>query len=252
LRSWNWNQRDIYLAAAASATIIFTVSIIVSDPLQDFLQGILAPLSGIVTAGASITTFVISGVNAGGYLGIFGLMLLEGTSLPIPSEVILPLGGYLVSMGRLEFWTTVALATSAGVIGALIDYYIGLYLGMRLISNYGSRFFISKDQMNRVEWLFARYGSWIIFGSRMMPGVRTLASFPAGSARMNLTKFVVYTALGCFLFDGARVYLGDYLGSNWATLTSIGIVEIGAMILVLLAAAWVFLKLHGRPRGDSR
>ena len=96
-------------------------------------------------------------------------MLLEATSVPVPSEVILPFAGYLVSIGRLGYWETVGLATLAGVIGALIDYYIGLFLGTKVISNYGSRFFIGDEQMMKVESLFQRHGGQIAFFSRLSP-----------------------------------------------------------------------------------
>jgi len=212
----------------------------------------LGSSTGVVqSVTGALTSVVISAINSTGYLGIFGLMLLEATSLPVPSEVILPFAGYLGSIGRLEYWETVALATSAGVIGALVDYYIGLFLGMKAISNFGGRFFIGKDQMERVESLFQRHGGEIAFFSRLVPGRRTLSSFPAGSARMNLPRFTVYTALGCFVFDAVLVYAGDYFGAHWDIVRSIGILEIGATVAVIIAAAWVFLRMQRRAPGRS-
>ena len=195
LRPLNPRSRYIILGVAV---FIVTMTVIFSDSIEDIITGGGgATSSGLVaTVTGALTNFVINAINGTGYLGIFGLMLLEATSLPVPSEVILPFAGYLVSIGRIDFWVTVALATSAGVIGGLVDYYIGFILGMKVISNYSSRFFISNEQMQRVQTLFEKHGGVIIFVSRLVPGVRTLASFPAGSARMNVPKFILFTAVG--------------------------------------------------------
>lgn len=202
--------------------------------------GTLSSVSG------DVTSAVVSAISSAGYFGVFGLMFLEATSLPVPSEVVLPFAGYLVSTGELDFWVTVALAVAAGVLGGLVDYYIGLVVGMRVLSNYSSRFFVSKEQLQRMDALFAKHGSIVIFLSRLVPGIRTLASFPAGAARMNLPRFVLFTVLGCLVFDTALVYVGDYLGSNWDSIKAVGTLEIGATALVIILAAWVFLRMHRR------
>lgn len=206
---------------------------------------------GLQGVSGSLTTMVVGAISATGYLGVFGLMLVESVSLPIPSEVILPFAGYLVSIGRLEFWFTVILATAAGVLGAFVDYYIGLFLGMRVVSDYGSRFFIDPKQMKRVERLFQKHGGAIVFASRLVPGLRTLISFPAGSARMNLLKFAFYTALGCFLFDTALVYAGDYLGAHWSAIRAVGTLELVATVVVILIAIWMVVHIRRDRSSDN-
>jgi len=246
------NSRSRYVLLGAVLFVV-TISVLFSDSIEDMVTGASFGTSTSVVQNVTgaLTNAVISAINSAGYLGIFGLMLLEATSVPVPSEVILPFAGYLVSIGRLGYWETVGLSTSAGVIGALIDYYIGLFLGMKVISNYGSRFFIGNEQMKRVESLFQRHGGQIAFYSRLVPGVRTLASFPAGSARMNLPRFTLYTALGCFVFDAVLVYAGDYFGAHWNVIRSIGILEIGATVAVIIAAVWVFLRMRKRSLEQS-
>jgi len=120
---------------------------------------------------------------------------------------------------------------------------------MRVVANYGSRFFISEDQLKRIEGLFAKHGSMIVLLSRLIPGIRTLSSFPAGAARMNLAKFIVFTAIGCFFFDTALVYAGDYLGAHWNAIRAIGTLEIVATLAVIGAGVWIFVRMH---RGSSR
>jgi membrane protein DedA with SNARE-associated domain len=220
-----------------------------SDPVQDFIAATTSQIStgGLSYITGAVTSAVVGDIASTGYAGIFGLMFLESTSLPIPSEVILPFAGYLVSSGSLNFWLVIGVATLAGVFGALVDYYIGLYLGIKVISDYGSRFFIGQDQVRRMNQLFEKHGGVIVLASRLIPGVRTLASFPAGAARMNVARFTVYTALGCFAFDSLLVYTGDYLGSHWSAIKVIGTVEIGATLAVLAMAAWVFLRMQRKP-----
>jgi membrane protein DedA with SNARE-associated domain len=231
-----------------AAVFLVSVSILFSDSLEDMVTGATNQLSvgGVGSISGALTNAIAGTINSLGYFGVFGLMLLEATSLPVPSEVVLPFAGYLVSTGRLEFWLTVALATLAGVLGALIDYYIGRFLGTKTISNYGSRFFISAEQMKKVELLFEKHGARIVFASRLLPGVRTLISFPAGSARMDLAKFTFYTALGCFGFNALLVYAGDYLGSHWSAIRTIGVFELGATFVVLVSSVWLFLRIQRR------
>lgn len=249
------STRSRYIIAVG-IVFIASLSIIFADSIEDAMTGALVQLSaggGYSSISGAVTNIVVGIINSASYSGVFVLMLFEATSLPIPSEVILPFAGYLVSIGKLEFWLTVFTATAASVIGSLIDYYIGLYVGMRTISNYGSRFFISPEQMARVETLFRQRGALVIFVSRLIPGIRTLASFPAGSARMNVFKFTAYTALGCFVFDVGLVYLGDFLGRNWDSIRSVGTVELGATVVAILVGVWLFIRLRRKsaPAKDA-
>jgi len=229
-----------------TAVFLVFASLLLADPLEDVLtRGTNSISLGAFLALPQTATNAATGAMLdAGYLGVFSLMFLEATSLPIPSEVVLPFAGYMVSTGRLDLWVTVAVAALAGVAGGLIDYYVGMFLGKRLTSNYGSRFFLSPQQMSRIETLFQRHGAKLIFASRLIPGIRTLASFPAGSARMKLSTFILYTALGCLVFDAALVYTGDYLGSNWEALRSSGTLDVGATAAVVVIAALVFIKMH--------
>jgi membrane protein DedA with SNARE-associated domain len=253
LRIRSINFRFRYLIAIG-AIFVVSISIILFDPLQDAITNAAGSfsISSLHNLSNSVTATVIATINATGYLGIFGLMLLEGVSLPVPSFVVLPFAGYLVSVGRLEFWTIVGIATLAGIIGSFVDYYIGMFLGMRAITNYGGRFFVSPEQMHKMELLFEKHGGKIVFLSRLIPGVRTLASFPAGSARMNLPKFTLYTTLGYVILNVVLVYIGDYLGAHWDAVRAGGIVEIGVTVVVLIAALWLFLRYRKQPTEAPR
>jgi len=144
------------------------------------------------------------------------MMVLEASSLPIPSEVVLPFAGYLVSTGSIDFAYTLLVATLGAVVGALIDYYIGLK-GVEALTKYKlfGRTLFSENQLHVGANYFARYGSAMVFVGRMVPVVRTLISFPAGAVKMPLAKFVGYTFAGCLIWNSLLIYVGYYLGSKW-------------------------------------
>jgi membrane protein DedA with SNARE-associated domain len=203
----------------------------------------------LVSAIISFTRDVKNTVASWGYSGIFGLMVLESSSLPVPSEVILPFSGYLVSIGQLNFWVTVAVATVAAIIGSLIDYYIGLK-GVEALAKRRvlGRFLFSKDQLALASKWFDKYGAIIIFLARLIPGIRTLISFPAGAAKMPITKFLVFTVAGCLLWNSVLIYVGYYLGSNWTEVAGFSHYIIIAVIAALVALAVAYLIVRNRRR----
>jgi membrane protein DedA with SNARE-associated domain len=188
-------------------------------------------------------------VASWGYPGIFGLMVLESSSLPIPSEIVLPFSGYLVSTGQLNFWETVVVATIAAIIGSLIDYYIGLK-GVEALAKRRvlGRVLFSKDQLALASKWFDKYGAIIIFLARLIPGIRTLISFPAGAAKMPVAKFLVFTVAGCLLWNSILIYVGYYLGSNWTEVAGISHYIIIAVIAAFVTLVVVYLVMRRRRR----
>ncbi len=149
-----------------------------------------------------------------GYVGVFLLMVMESATLPVPSEVVLPLGGYLVSQGRLEFWSTVAVATLGSLVGTTVDYGIGYYLGRPAVLRYGRIVRFSEKRLETTERWFARHGNSVVLLARFVPLLRTLVAFPAGIVRMDVKRFLVYSAVGILVWDIALVYLGVLAGQN--------------------------------------
>lgn len=138
-------------------------------------------------------------IDAIGYLGIFFLMTLESMALPVPSEVILTFGGWLAYSGDLDvFWVSMA-GTLGCVAGSIIAYKAGEYGGRAFIKKYGKYILLKESSVNEAEAWFKKYGQWAVFGSRLLPVVRTFISIPAGIAKMKFPSFVVLTFLG-FLF----------------------------------------------------
>jgi membrane protein DedA with SNARE-associated domain len=226
----------IVLAIAIIVIVYFVLSILEDSVIES------KPLTGgpVIEALISLISNVRQTVTSWGYYGVFGLMLLESSSLPVPSEVILPFAGFLISEGILNFWLVTFVATVAAIIGSLIDYYIGLK-GIEVLIKYKilGRAIFSIDQLTFAAKWFNKYGAPAIFLARLVPGLRTIISFPAGAAKMKLSKFIVYTTAGCILWNGLLIYLGWYLGTNWVEVAGIAhyliIATVALIILVIVA-----------------
>ncbi|MGD0994910.1 MAG: DedA family protein [Candidatus Bathyarchaeia archaeon] len=226
------------LIVAAFAIIV--VVYFVLDFLEDVvIEGGPITSEPIISIIISITRGVTAAVQSWGYSGIFGLMLLESSSLPIPSEVILPFAGYLVSMGQINFWITLTIATIAGLLGSLLDYYIGLK-GVQSLTQHKilGKVILSTNQLEVAEKWFIKHGSLMVFISRIIPGFRTTFSFPAGAAKMKLSKFIAFTTAGCLLWNIILIYLGWYLGKNWTQVAGVSryliLAAVAAVVIVIL------------------
>ncbi|HEX3560587.1 MAG TPA: DedA family protein [Pyrinomonadaceae bacterium] len=162
-----------------------------------------------------LSAFIVATISALGYAGVMLLMAIESACIPLPSEVIMPFSGYLVHTGRFSLWG-VAVAGAAGcVVGSLVAYWAGKYGGRRFIERYGRFVLISSSDLDLADRWFARYGEVIVFASRLLPVVRTFIAFPAGVARMNLTRFTIYTFLGSLPWCLGLAYVGQVLGEQW-------------------------------------
>lgn len=190
--------------------------------------------------------FIMDLIQTTGYPGIVLLMALESMCLPVPSEVVLPFAGALVSLGRLSivgdpFWDAllVALAGTLGcTIGSVIAYYIGLKGGRPFITRYGRYIRLNTRHLDLAECWFHKYGDWAILGSRLLPVVRTFISLPAGIARMPFHRFVVLSTIGSLPWCLLLTYVGVVLGENWQTVESLYrpleiVVLIGIVALVI-------------------
>jgi len=149
-------------------------------------------------------------------------MTLESALIPIPSEITMPFSGYLVSIGELNFWLVVLTGAFANLVGSWIAYYIGYFLEETVIvgwiKKYGKFLLLTVDDYEKSRRWFIKYGSSIVFFSRLLPGIRTFISLPAGLAEMNIWKFSLYTFLGSFLWCLLLTYIGYYFGENWYAL----------------------------------
>jgi membrane protein DedA with SNARE-associated domain len=190
----------------------------------------------------AIVAFVTSTFASFGYLGPFLLMALESCNIPIPSEVILPLSGFLVGQGIFDFWPAVLAGTLGGLLGSAVSYWIGALGGRPLMLKYGRYVLISPADAEKADRFFARYGEATAFFSRLLPVVRTFISLPAGITRMNFGKFLAYTFAGSLLWSIVLVYVGKLLGQNWLEVRDVlqrfDYVVLAAVLLAVALYVW--------------
>ncbi|MGI0092449.1 MAG: DedA family protein [Nitrososphaerales archaeon] len=167
-----------------------------------------------------IFQFAVNLTDKSGYYGIFALMVMESATLPIPSEVVLPLAGYLVFLGQINFWVAVLVASIGSLVGTMIDYSIGYYLGRPAILRYGSYLKLNEKHLVTSEKWFNKYGNITVLLARFVPLIRTLVAFPAGVAEMKVWKFLSFSALGIFIWDGLLIYTGVLAGRNSSQIIS--------------------------------
>ena len=162
-----------------------------------------------------LSSFIVATISALGYSGVVLLMAIESACIPLPSEIIMPFSGYLVSRGELNLWG-VSIAGAVGcVLGSLVAYWVGMYGGRPFIEKYGRYILLSRHDLDIADRWFAKYGEVIVFVSRLLPAIRTFIAFPAGVARMNLPRFVIYTFAGSLPWCLGLAYVGQKLGEQW-------------------------------------
>ncbi len=163
-----------------------------------------------------MTGWIESLIDAFGVLGVALLMALENLFPPIPSEVVLPLAGYLAGRGDLDFVTVLAAATIGSVLGALVLYAAGARLGRDRASALLCRLpLVEERDVRRAETWFDDHGQSAVFLGRLVPGVRSLVSLPAGAQRMPLWRFTALTTVGSLLWNSVLVGAGALLGRQW-------------------------------------
>ena len=195
----------------------------------------------------SLAAFVIIGISRIGYAGIALMMAIESACIPLPSEIIMPFSGYLVYAGHFRLFY-VALAGAVGcVIGSVLAYWAGVYGGRPFLLKYGKYVLITPRELDSADRWFARFGEGAIFISRLLPVVRTFISLPAGIARMNFPKFVIYTFLGSFPWCLGLAWIGEKMGENWDKLGKY-FHRMDAAIGILIVAGIVWFAWRHWPR----
>lgn len=197
-------------------------------------------MSNLLSDFADWVTGVIESL---GYVGIASLIALENVFPPIPSELILPLTGFLAGQGRFWLPAAVQAATVGSVVGALILYGVARWLGEQrlrwLVGRFGKFLLLKEGDIDRASAWFSRHGGKAVLIGRLVPVVRSLVSIPAGFAPMPLSRFVLYTAVGSALWNGALIGLGWVLGDRWEQVQRYGqLLEYAVLAALVVGTGW--------------
>ena len=207
-----------------------------------------------------VIPFLNSLYGAVGYVGVMLAMAIESAMVPLPSELILPYAGFLVSdTSQIEpltgqawsFWIVAIVATIGNTLGSLIAYAIGAYGGRPFLERYGRYLLIRPHEIEAADRFFQKYGAATVFIGRLLPIVRTFISFPAGVARMPLVPFIVYSTLGAFVWSILLVFAGVQLGAHWVdirhALQPFDLAIAVAVVVAIVLFVWWRLGMPGRP-----
>ncbi len=207
-----------------------------------------ALIEQIVSWLAGFTTAIIVAL---GYPGIALLMAIESACVPLPSEIIMPFAGYLVSQGHFTLWGAATAGAIGCNLGSVLAYAAGQYGGRPLALKYGRYLLIDAHDIDRADRFFARYGDWAVLIGRLLPIIRTFIAFPAGMARMPLLRFHVFTFIGSWPWCYGLAWVGLALGQAWNSDPRIKAVmhsfDVVIVLAVLSAGTWfVWHKLLRR------
>jgi len=191
-----------------------------------------------------LTEFVIGVIENIGVMGVFFLMLAESAAIPIPSEIIMPFSGFLVFEGKFTFLSVVLAGVLGNIVGSVILYYVGYFGGRPFLEKYGKYFLFTHHDLEVTERWFKKYGDMAVLLSRMLPVVRTFISFVPGVTRMNIFKFVGYTAVGCIPWVFVLTYAGLIAGQQWDILHPYFKKVDWLILIILVIGVMFFIKKH--------
>lgn len=210
-------------------------------------------LAAATETGGWVTEWVVSIMEALGGPGAGIIVALENVFPPIPSEVILPMAGFAASMGTIGMISAIVWTTIGSVVGAAVLYYFGALVGLERTRALAERIpLIDAADIDKTDQWFARHGTKAVFFGRMVPGIRSLISIPAGVQRMRLGVFLALTTAGSLIWNSALIVAGYFLGANWSAVEHyLGMVQTG-VIAVIAVAVTAFVAMRVRPRRQTK
>lgn len=186
--------------------------------------------------------WILEVVSAWGYAGIFILMALESTVLPVPSELVLIPAGYLAFKGEMSFGLILLSSTLGSLAGASLNYAFALWVGRPFLERYGKYFFVRQELLHKTDKFFRVHGAISTFTGRLIPGIRHLISLPAGLTRMPFMTFSFYTILGAGLWSLVLTLMGYFIGGNEALIKeNLPLVTAGVIALVVAVLGGYYL-----------
>lgn len=241
--------RSRYLVAVALAALLLSLV----ELVDAFDLPFESNLGAATSAGSIFSMDLLTSILGIGYAGLFLLMAMESSAMPIPSEVVLPLAGYLAFLGKMNLGFAVADATAAGLAGSLVAYYLSLKLGRPVVYGLLGRLGVSATRLDDGERWVDSKGAWSVLVGRFIPGVRSVISIPAGVLKMKLAPFVVLTALGSLVWSVVLIYVGYSAGPLWQSAVGSLSASADQAALVLVAGLSIlYLVYYLGPLGRRR
>jgi membrane protein DedA with SNARE-associated domain len=199
-----------------------------------------------------IIAWLVTTIGELGYPGIFLLMAMESSVIPIPSEIVMPPAGYLAQQGQMNMAIVILCGTIGSLVGAYANYYAAHYLGRPLLIKYGKYVWITEEKFAKVEKFFKDHGEVSTFIGRLLPVIRHLISLPAGLAGMNHLKFSLYTLLGAGLWVTVLSYIGYFIGANRELIIEYSHQALIGAVLLSVTIIAVYIWNHRRKKQLKR
>lgn len=193
-----------------------------------------------------IITWLVTTIGALGYPGIFLLMAMESSVIPIPSELVMPPAGYLAQQGQMNMAVAILCGTAGSLVGAYANYFAAHYLGRPLLLKYGKYVWITEEKFAKVERYFKDHGEISTFIGRLLPVVRHLISLPAGLAGMNHLKFSLYTLFGAGLWVTVLTVIGYFIGANQELIMQYSRQALIGAVIISIAIIVIYIWNHRR------
>jgi membrane protein DedA with SNARE-associated domain len=195
-----------------------------------------------------LTHYITAFIAFTGYPAVFFLMILESMVFPVPSEAVMPFAGFLIAEGKMSWLGVIAFSTFGSIVGSSISYAIGIYGGKPFLDRFGKYFLINHEDLVWTERFFKEKGELAILISRFIPVVRHLISLPAGIAKMNFWKFLLFTILGAGLWNAFLTWVGFLLRQKWDSLMRYSHVLDIVVLAILVSGGIYFIYKHLRPK----
>ncbi|MBI4849856.1 MAG: DedA family protein [Nitrospirae bacterium] len=195
--------------------------------------------------------WLVNTIGELGYPGIFLLMAMESSVIPVPSELVMPPAGYLAHQGKMNIFIAIFWGTMGSLVGAYANYFASHYLGRPLLLKYGKYVWITEEKFSKVEKFFHAHGEISTFIGRLLPVVRHLISLPAGLAGMNHFKFSLYTLMGAGIWVTILTYIGYFIGENQELIMKYSHQALIIVVLVSAVIIYIYIRSHKKKSGMS-
>ena len=182
---------------------------------------------------------------------VFFGMIIESACIPLPSEIIMPLGGFMSAQGHFSIWWVALLGTMGNLVGGTLAYVVGRTGGRKIILKYGRYIMLSEKHLDKSERWFRKKGEMTVFWSRLLPAIRTFISLPAGIAHMNFWRFALYTTIGSFPWALGLAYIGYFFGSKWGVMEAY-LSDMNYVLWGLAALVFGFWYINRRRKASKK